>query len=173
VQCATLGDCPAGYQACTSNACVCRRKSANNLIPNSGFDTNVTGWSSQEAMATWNGSDADACPASGSITAPDGDVIVNCIQNVLPNTTYFFGYRYIQDQGGAINCVVTWATDTACQAGLSRFFIQSGVNPTTSWASAAGTATSNPGTVSAQVLCGVSGNVKLDQFYLNTVISGF
>ena len=172
VQCSTLTDCQAGYFACTNNACICRQKTAKNLIQNAGFDSNVSGWTSEENMATWSGRDADGCPASGSITAPDGDTLVSCVQNVLPNTTYDFGYRYLQDQSGAIDCIVTWATDTACQGTLSRFFIQSG-SGTGTWASAAGAATSDPGTMSAQILCGVAGNVSIDQVYLNTVISGF
>ena len=114
----------------------------------------------------------NSCPASGSLTAPDGDVVIYCAQNVLPNTTYHFGYNYLQDQAGAVNCVVTWATDTACQSGLSRFFVQSG-SGTGTWSSTSNAATSDAGTVSAQILCSVGGNVNIDQVYLNTVISGF
>jgi hypothetical protein len=173
VQCSALTDCKTGYVACTNNACVCRAKAAKNLMQNAGFDSNVSGWTSAENLATWSGSDADGCPASGSLTAPDGDTLSYCVQNVLPNTTYYFGYKYVQDQAGAINCVVTWTTDTACQSGLSRFFVQSGTGTGTAWSSIASSATSSAGTVAAQILCGVGGNVKIDQVYLNTVISGF
>ena len=113
-------------------------------------------------------------PAPGAITAPDGDVIQNCIQNVSPNTAYYFGYRYTQDRPAGINCVVTWTRDPACTDGLSRFYVPSdSQSAKTSWASIADTATSDPGTVAAQVLCGITGNVNLDQFYLNTVLNGF
>jgi hypothetical protein len=173
VQCSSLTDCHTGYYACTNNSCVCHEKTANNLMQNAGFDTNVSGWTSQENQATWSGADADGCPASGSITAPEGDVLVYCAQNVLPNTTYYFGYKYLQDQGGAINCVVTWTTDTACQSGLSRFFVQSGSAAATAWSPASNAATSDAGAVGAQILCAIGGNVNIDQVYLNTVISGF
>jgi hypothetical protein len=141
-------------------------------MQNAGFDTTASGWTSQENMPMWSGTDAEGCPASGSITAPEGDVLLYCAQNVLPNTTYYFGYKYIQDLGGAVNCVVTWTTDTACQNGLSRFFVQSGAG-TGTWSSASNAATSDTGTVSAEIRCLVGGNVNIDQVYLNTVISGF
>jgi hypothetical protein len=177
VQCGTLADCHAGYFACTNNNCVCRQQSANNLFQNAGFNTTVNGWTSSENMATWSGADADGCPASGSLTAPDGDTLRYCVQNVLPNTTYYFGFRYLQDQPGAINCVLTWTDDPTCQ-GLNgtRFFLQSADAPATAWASISGVGTSSAssGTVnSAQILCSVAGNVNVDQIYLSTVLSGF
>jgi hypothetical protein len=173
VQCSAVSDCHTGYFACTNNSCVCRAKSSKNLIPNAGFDTNVSGWISQESMATWSGVDADGCPASGSITAPQGDVLEYCVQNVLPNTTYYLGYKYIQDQGNGVDCFVTWTSDTACQNDISKFDTLSGANTGSAWSSASNLGTSGAGTVAAYIQCLLNANANIDQIYLSTVISGF
>lgn len=156
---------PQGYFACTNNTCVCRAKSSKNLVPNARFDTNVSGWISQENMATWSSVDADGCPASGSITAPQGDVLEYCVQNLLPNTTYYLGYKYIQDQANGVDCFVTWTSDTACQNDISKFDTLSSANTGSAWSSASNLGTSGAGTVAAYIQCLLNANANIDQIY--------
>jgi hypothetical protein len=169
-QCASVSDCPSGTFSCTNNTCACRLPSSGNLISSGGFDTASTlgGWTSSQT--TWSNSDADACPASGSVTLTGG-TISRCVQ--IPQVPaggaqYSLGLRS-KSEGG---CLGSFFADSICtQPAGGADFLNLYSGPTSGWSSALTTNTVPAGTSSILVQCqtpSLSASFTIDQIYLRT-----
>ncbi len=188
VQCLTGADC-GGYAAgatCGPNySCQCRALTAGNLIQNGGFDTSLglTGWTyGSDGLTTLSSDDADGCPTSGSVELtvqyPNVGGLSQCI-TVTANTTYNFGYSYVQQVAGALGCNLFWYAGTNCpDYWFSLDSLSSGVNTGTGWYSASTSVTSPAGAASMSVSCSPSspnnaGPGWLDQIYLNATANQY
>ena len=171
-QCTALADCAAGYMACVSNKCVCRQKSASNLVQNANFDGSLTPWQTFQGSTVYVSSDdADGCPGSGSVSTPFPSAIGQCLP-VKANTRYYFGVRY-HNSGYCYLAFYTGAScDSATSVGSTLDLLDGAGFPT--WTSMSSFAVSPTGSVAARVVCSSAvGSGPYDQLYLNPVTNSY
>jgi hypothetical protein len=163
-QCAAVSDCPTGTFSCSNNTCACRLPASANLIKDGGFDTSSTLSSWTSSQTTWLSGDADACPASGSITTTGS--ISRCFQ--VPQvpaggSPYSLGLRY-KSSGG---CFGSFHPASNCtQSSGTADFLNLAVGPSSTWSSGFTTNTAPEGTQSIQVQCFTSSSLTIDQIFL-------
>jgi hypothetical protein len=125
--------------------------------------------------------DADSCPTSGSVefTAQTSGVggLNQCV-SVAANTTYNFGYSYVQQAAGAIECDLFFYAGTMCPGTWSTVAsLVSGDTSGTGWLSTSTSITSPAGAGSVGISCHLSGtNVGagwLDKLYINTTANQY
>jgi hypothetical protein len=102
--------CPAGL------ACMCPQPSATNLIPNSGFDADLSGWTvtPNDGSIIWVASDSLDCPFSGVarlswVSGDNAPTISTCVP-VQGGWTYNLGIRFF----GAITCDINAHSSPNC-----------------------------------------------------------
>jgi hypothetical protein len=167
-QCAVVSDCPAGTFNCSNNTCVCRLPRSGNVIKDGGFDTpsTLSGWTSRQAA--WSNGDADACPASGSVTIAASGGMSRCFQ--IPQvpaggTQYALGMR--SKSAGANGCLGTFYQDGNCtQPSGTPDFLNLPASGSSTWSSTLATAPAPEGTLSIQVSCEVQSSLTIDQIFL-------
>jgi hypothetical protein len=185
VACTTASDCVVlGYgpgSACDTNSCLCRPKSASNILQNPGLDGSLSGWTiAFPALATYDGAkDADTCSASGSVrvtyAGADAGMISQCVA-AKPSTRYYFGYKYEQDEPDAVVCFVWFYPGGTCSGDvLDGYTYQGRSTPVESWAISSNTFNTPPGTGSIRVFCQINAAAVgwFDQFYLNESVAGY
>lgn len=136
--------------------------SAQNLLTNPHFDTDLTGWT---GLATFDGTrDANGSPSSGSasvaVTTPTFLVLLRQCIPAAQNTSYDFGGQaFIQQApaGGAVGVSLAFTSDSTCTSSLGSAGTGSPVSAVGAWGSSTGTAVSPPGTAGALLLVGFSG----------------
>lgn len=182
VQCLTGADCAAYADRATCGpnySCQCAVPTAGNLIQNGGFDTalGLTGWNASGNLTTFTSNDSDGCPTSGSVEFTVQDPNVGGLDQCVPvaaNTTYNFGYSYVQQVANAIDCNLFFYVGTTTCSGQwsSVVFLTSDSSTGTGWYSASTSTTSPAGTGSVGVSCHLVGANYgpagwLDQVYLS------
>jgi carbohydrate binding protein with CBM4/9 domain len=189
VECTADSDCTAhGYKKCdqSKNTCLCAQKSGGNLIADSGFDSmSILGWGYDSMAVSWDPADNDNCMRSGSVKIGSGSSssgqLTQCVGGVSGGTQYTFGFRYKQDTPSTALCLVSYATgidgagDCINPAGPDLFGVPAdAVTSTTTWSSASGSFTTDPGTSYIQVSCKPQqgGTMWIDQAYLTKGSSG-
>lgn len=172
-QCGSNSDCTAiGYYQCTNNnTCVCHQKSVSNLLTNPGFDGDLSGWFVNDSSTAkgYSSSDAEGCPASGSLLVNGGTGDIEQCVAISPNTTYNFGFKYKQAVGNAFACYISYFASPTCISGDqidSTARIDSATTGS-SWQTYTGVVTSSPGAYGLQFLCGSGGTANMDEFYVN------
>jgi hypothetical protein len=130
---------------------------AQNLLSNSTFDSNLTGWTG--VGSTFDGANGSPAPGSARVSvvgltpfSNTGDHFQQCV-SVVPGTSYNFGGQILNTAlpaGGGTGVGVVWFSDGACAtpmiAGLSTL-----VTTTGSWQGVTGTVTAPAGALSATV----------------------
>jgi hypothetical protein len=170
-QCTTLADCSASYQACVANQCVCRPKSASNLLLNANFDGSLGGWV-VGGGASYNTVDADGCPGSGSASINALTDVVHQCARVTAGNRYYVGLRY----DGGLYCYLAFYSGLACEFDTA---LSGGVDlvdgvGSAGWGSISGFDTAPAGARSARVGCsGAIGTGRRDQLYLNAVSNSY
>ena len=92
---------------------------AQSLVPNSGFDHDLSGWTLQQGNTAWANLDSNVSPASGSLhSLPDSSGTSKFLSGCFPAYpgAYHAGFKYLLTQPGPnyVNMFVRWYTDDAC-----------------------------------------------------------
>jgi hypothetical protein len=93
VQCTTDTQCSGTTPSCDPNShkCVCRRKSAGNVLTNPGFDGSLAGWTGPDVTLD---TDSEGCASSNSVYAANvEEEPLQCFP-ASSNTFYYFGGRF-------------------------------------------------------------------------------
>lgn len=109
---------------CCASLCACTQPNPGNLVQNSGFDLNLTGWTILRGNVTFEGNqDAETCPYSGSVrmAGVDNPAIRQCV--VVNGQAYNVGMRF-RITGRESNtgdsfwaCGISWSPSEGCQGG--------------------------------------------------------
>ncbi len=144
--------------------CLTSVAEGQNLVTNSGFDSDVTGWSVwPTASIVWSPLDADANPASGSAlvtnlstTPGDGTGTKQCIEGLVGGQTYRVAADILvpggQSNTGSAYLLVQWSFQTGCSE-LSDFFLSPAITTSTPdvWNTSVASGEAPPGTQSARL----------------------
>lgn len=192
VQCVTGNDCSTG-QVCTINhACQCRPPSPTNAILNPGFDPSLGGgfgnWTPSTTYATtFSTDDADGCSGSGSAHVAFAAMGMNkdfgkfsqCVP-LSSGTTYYFGYKFKQDDGDTNVCELWFYTDLLCAGSpinTDAVQLPSGLSgAVTAWTATSTQISTPAGTGRAQITCRMlfgAGSGAFDQIYLNSAANSY
>lgn len=178
VQCLTGTDCPsygAGAACSVNHVCQCRPPRSTNVVKNPGLDSGFDHWTASAGALLISNDDADGCPQSASmktkaISVSDWGSISQCVV-VSASTSYYFGYKYKQEQASSIYGRVDFYAGTTCSgSALSFSTLHPGISAgTTTWLSASGTVSSPAGAGSALVRCSALGSAwgAVDQVMLD------
>ncbi|HEY2731566.1 MAG TPA: hypothetical protein VGK52_16600 [Polyangia bacterium] len=118
--CSANTECTHG--ACSGRCCLgctCTQPSAANVLKNTGFDKDTSGWAiTGGTIAQMPFSDADACPYSGSLvaTATGANLaeLTQCVSAVALSGTFNFGTRMLAGQANASICGVRFFLSPDC-----------------------------------------------------------
>jgi hypothetical protein len=180
VECVGDSDCEStSRKTCdfSSHSCVCRRPSANNLLANPGFDTNLGGWGGvlPTGEPNWVSDDADGCPESGAVhgnsTSENTNRAPNQCVPVTPGATYHFGARFKAMTNNQF-LELLYYSDPSCQAQVAHGpLVQISTVPT-NWAPLEGSAVVPLDTHSLLIDCSIYEG-EMDQIYLNAASPTF
>ena len=180
VQCLTGADCVGYADGATcglNHSCQCRVPNAGNLLVNPGFTSDLAGWvfGGEDGKTIHSSSDAEYCPTSGSVqlsTAEDrGGGLYQCVQ-VAANTTYNFGYRYLQQEAESLDCVLLYYEGPTCSGDwFAPYTFLKSSEGSSAWQYADVSSTSPENAGSASVSCTTFGSGEktgwIDNVYLN------
>ena len=119
--------CPLG---CTQSHCACAIADQN-VILNPGFDTDLAGWGTPGATATWVADDAVDCPTSGSvrlttmISQEPSAALYHCFPIAPTSSTYNVGARVRRLPGSATGyayIAIYFQTGANCSGTTVAFF---------------------------------------------------
>ncbi len=186
MQCTNDQNCAGGSTPTCDPAthqCVCRRPSATNYVLDPGFDSApLAPWNAYGSpdMVSWNSTDADGCPWSGSalVINTEGDPS-QCFP-IPGGGTYYFGIRLQMPlYNGTSYCDVAFTTGTDCYGGAAGTWSGQGrIGPTAGtwdgpgWASFSTSVVAAPGSQRGFVQCSLM-QTKLDQVYVNPIANSF
>jgi hypothetical protein len=164
-QCGTVSDCPAGFSACSNNACVCRRPSNTNLLPNPGMDGSGQPWT---PVSQYSSEDADGCADSGSIPVLDYPQGFGHCLAATAGATYYLSFRFKAADGGTGYCSVQFYSQPNCDIDASENSFEASVSSNGTWKQAVTTsAQASSNAVSMNVGCiSALGFGYYDQLYL-------
>ncbi len=168
VQCNSSSQCAAGRVCSSSGQCVCRAKSAGNLLTSPGFESSseLFSWGATSG-ATWSTDDADGCAESGSVLVNSSNGSVSQCVPVTPGSRYYVGVRYkSSDASSQPSCY--WDFRTYGCAETTYILGKFAGGASTTWTTAAGGDVAPADAQTLQVSCQTFGNsVLFDQFYVN------
>lgn len=129
---------------------------AQNLLPNSGFDDDLQGWTAS-AGTSWSEDDSNGSSLSGSLRIEVSEIAsvsrFVCVP-VSEGRVYDFGVdvklEIPQNSAGRAGAVVRWTSDAGCTDELSDFPPNVFRTFAPDWDAAAGAATAPLGTVAAR-----------------------
>jgi hypothetical protein len=159
---------------CCASACTCTQPNASaNLLQNPGFDTNVSGWSTDSGTTVmWGSGDAENCPYSGiaRVNGPGDGVsrFWQCVP-ISAATTYNFGYRAHADGTSFIHCAVEVYPTAGC-TNFTTLTIDENTWLNVDWSpDLSSTFMSSPDARSAKFYCyaEAAGGFALDMLYLS------
>lgn len=166
---------------------------AQNLLVNPGFDTDLGDWGTGGApFPTWDGSEGNP-PGSAllefGVEVAGVPAVHQCVDGVIPGETYAFGGQFRVDaapDGGAANVTVFWLdvdcasiSEEALAAALGVVAATPVLQTTgTPWQGSDGTAAAPPGAVSAWVFAPVGlpplgpGSIEVADIFDAELVSG-
>ena len=159
---------------CCASACTCTQPNASaNLLQNPGFDTNVSGWSTDSGTTVmWGSGDAENCPYSGiaRVNGPGDGVsrFWQCVP-ISAATSYNFGYRAHADGTSFIHCAVEVYPTAGC-TNFTTLTIDENTWLNVDWSpDLSSTFMSSPDARSAKFYCyaEAAGGFALDMLYLS------
>jgi len=187
--CSAASECTTtscGGRCCsTSAACTCPAQSTANLIANSGFDSNLTGWALDSASGPvkWVADDSDGCSLSGSVelsgfSNSPSKLLSQCVV-VTPVTSYKFGTRMAITRGTAQttdvppHCDLDLYTDATCTVGMTNASDVQWIN--VGWSDIDVDIQTGSNTKSARLSCRVENDttIHVDKLYLTPAPEGF
>jgi|GEM_PF-1337366 len=171
VQCTADPHCSGTRPSCdpTTHSCVCRRKSAANVLTNPGFDGDWSGWTTYTAILE---TDAEGCPESNSVYTENSE---NDPWQCFPlsgDTDYAIGGKFKGNLSYANNWIrVRYFTGPNC-TGTGDTTWDFYLGYTADWASQGSGFHAPAGTASARI--GIYGMGQYtDQLYVNASSSQF
>ncbi len=166
--------CAGSTPSCAGGACVCRVKSAGNLLVNPGFNGSIASWNAG-GTTVFSTTDVEGCSGSGSLLLTAlFDNTSQCITSGITASLGFqFGFVYKATNGTGNNtdlvyCEVSFYSATDCLNGYMGRYSVMVSSDGSSWVP--GTISGNvpAGTVALDVHCsGAQGTGYLDQFYFS------
>ena len=145
---------------------------AQGLVPNPGFDRDLSGWTVQQGSAVWSSQDAGGSPASGSLFAtPPGAGSAGILSGCFPAAPGAYGANfrfYLPDPGpNPVQMFLRWYSDASCSKLLGNSVSFSGYFHGSTWdtigtASAGLDAVAPAGTQSAAVQLYAYANAYVD-----------
>lgn len=166
-----------GYYKCSSNKCVCRSESSDNLLKNAGFDGNSVSWNTSGGAPSYSSMDSEACPKSGSMAIlSDTGLFEQCITTGFSaGREYKFGFRFKGNGEG--RCIVRSLDGTGCTGQIISD--PGGDLETTAvsggdWASASPIIATLPTTTSSVLVrcTGQPANGYFDELYFTQTLGG-
>ncbi len=145
--------------------CLASLAEGQNLVSNSGFDVDVTGWSgTTTASIAWSSLDAASDPSSGSAivtnlstTSLDGTGARQCVDGIVGGLRYHITADILvpggQSNTGFGNLLVQWYDQPGCGGGNLGLFLSAEIPTSTPdvWYVSAGSGDAPSGTQSARV----------------------
>jgi hypothetical protein len=119
--------------------------------------------------ASWNSSDADNCPQSGSVLLSGS--LTKCFKDAVPGAQYALGFMYKQPEDDGSGCYGAYYQDRNCSvpAGTAEFINTGAGAGSATWISTYATGNAPENTLSIQVVC-QGDEMLIDQIYLRTPI---
>jgi hypothetical protein len=170
--------CAGSTPSCASGNCVCRIKSAGNILTNPGFNTSISSWSTS-GNTTWSTNDVEGCAGSGSLQFVSlFDSVVQCVTaGIQPSMGFGFGFFYKGTNGTGDNsdyvyCETSFYTATDCLNGYMGRASTMVPSDGTSWVPGFISGNVPAGIASIGIHCsGAAGTGYLDQFYFSFAAS--